>query len=505
MLILQYTYLQNVQSYHSCINHHPLICSFKHRVWFDDSPIILDSFDAPILILICAHFESSWPLAYLGKSIPVPARPFQSYFKHCSCRRGPQQGNSRVYTICLDNLSFPIELAPVPTWLVLHVADEEQGGKSWNLSGRAASAALQIKGRLIRTTHLSGVCLSNVIWSIRRLCHWARLDPQQEPGASAEAKKQPGRAFPIFVCKRNLERIKRDPALGAGCITADCRGLSVRYHPLIHRKMLKLNLHFPMNFHRIELLEDSSGLVPWLLSCELQCVPCGQGACLRFYCCRSRERALPANRIECSARLVLRPASPCPCCPLVLHQWRSMSPRRVVLYTFVLESGDWRVTSIRDPGSGSLANSQECAVASEAPAPLVWPNGGTAAWSKQAITASFSRSPEPNAHATTTRGRGAPWPPPPRLVTHLLNAPRSSTKRTGMFEVWKRPGRHCSTSLARQRSQHHAMEIGRPIFVSWPGNLFLGPNQTAPQYPHLPAGAPATGELTEGDEHCWLH
>ncbi|EER99121.2 calcium-transporting ATPase 5, plasma membrane-type isoform X1 [Sorghum bicolor] len=33
----------------------------------------------------------SWPLAYLGKSIPVPARPFQSYFKHCSCRRGPQQ------------------------------------------------------------------------------------------------------------------------------------------------------------------------------------------------------------------------------------------------------------------------------------------------------------------------------------------------------------------------------------------------------------------------------
>ncbi|XP_072147580.1 calcium-transporting ATPase 5, plasma membrane-type [Setaria viridis] len=34
----------------------------------------------------------SWPLAYLGKFIPVPARPFQSYFKRCSCRgRRPHQ------------------------------------------------------------------------------------------------------------------------------------------------------------------------------------------------------------------------------------------------------------------------------------------------------------------------------------------------------------------------------------------------------------------------------
>ncbi|PUZ71361.1 hypothetical protein GQ55_2G307800 [Panicum hallii var. hallii] len=33
----------------------------------------------------------SWPLAYLGKFIPVPVRPFQSYFKRCSCRRRPRQ------------------------------------------------------------------------------------------------------------------------------------------------------------------------------------------------------------------------------------------------------------------------------------------------------------------------------------------------------------------------------------------------------------------------------
>jgi len=33
----------------------------------------------------------SWPLAYLGKFIPVPVRPFQTYFKRCSCRRKPRQ------------------------------------------------------------------------------------------------------------------------------------------------------------------------------------------------------------------------------------------------------------------------------------------------------------------------------------------------------------------------------------------------------------------------------
>jgi len=33
----------------------------------------------------------SWPLAHLGKFIPVPVRPFQSYFKRCSCRRKPRQ------------------------------------------------------------------------------------------------------------------------------------------------------------------------------------------------------------------------------------------------------------------------------------------------------------------------------------------------------------------------------------------------------------------------------
>ncbi|XP_066394611.1 calcium-transporting ATPase 5, plasma membrane-type-like isoform X1 [Miscanthus floridulus] len=33
----------------------------------------------------------SWPLAYLGKFVPVPVRPLQSYFKHCSCRRGPHR------------------------------------------------------------------------------------------------------------------------------------------------------------------------------------------------------------------------------------------------------------------------------------------------------------------------------------------------------------------------------------------------------------------------------
>ncbi|KAF8694900.1 hypothetical protein HU200_038003 [Digitaria exilis] len=33
----------------------------------------------------------SWPLAYIGKFIPVPVRPFQSYFKRCSCRRRSRQ------------------------------------------------------------------------------------------------------------------------------------------------------------------------------------------------------------------------------------------------------------------------------------------------------------------------------------------------------------------------------------------------------------------------------
>ncbi|XP_039834903.1 calcium-transporting ATPase 5, plasma membrane-type-like isoform X4 [Panicum virgatum] len=33
----------------------------------------------------------SWPLVHLGKFIPVPVRPFQSYFKRCSCRRKPRQ------------------------------------------------------------------------------------------------------------------------------------------------------------------------------------------------------------------------------------------------------------------------------------------------------------------------------------------------------------------------------------------------------------------------------
>ncbi|TVU10103.1 hypothetical protein EJB05_43611, partial [Eragrostis curvula] len=33
----------------------------------------------------------SWPLAYLGKFIPVPARPLQNYFKHCSCWRRSRQ------------------------------------------------------------------------------------------------------------------------------------------------------------------------------------------------------------------------------------------------------------------------------------------------------------------------------------------------------------------------------------------------------------------------------
>ncbi|KAJ1290257.1 hypothetical protein BS78_02G229300 [Paspalum vaginatum] len=32
----------------------------------------------------------SWPLAYLGKFLPVPVRPFQSYLKRCSCRRRPR-------------------------------------------------------------------------------------------------------------------------------------------------------------------------------------------------------------------------------------------------------------------------------------------------------------------------------------------------------------------------------------------------------------------------------
>ncbi|XP_015696709.1 calcium-transporting ATPase 5, plasma membrane-type-like isoform X2 [Oryza brachyantha] len=33
----------------------------------------------------------SWPLAYLGKFIPVPIRPVQDYLKHYSCRERPQQ------------------------------------------------------------------------------------------------------------------------------------------------------------------------------------------------------------------------------------------------------------------------------------------------------------------------------------------------------------------------------------------------------------------------------
>ncbi|KAL6656275.1 hypothetical protein ACP70R_007101 [Stipagrostis hirtigluma subsp. patula] len=36
----------------------------------------------------------SWPLAYLGKFIPVPARPFQDYFKHCSPWRRSRQAYS---------------------------------------------------------------------------------------------------------------------------------------------------------------------------------------------------------------------------------------------------------------------------------------------------------------------------------------------------------------------------------------------------------------------------
>lgn len=71
--------------------------------------------DWRLWLLSVAIGAVSWPLAYLGKFIPVPVRPFQSYFKHCSCRRGPRQ-------------------------------DEEQGGKSCNLAGAPASAALQIKG-----------------------------------------------------------------------------------------------------------------------------------------------------------------------------------------------------------------------------------------------------------------------------------------------------------------------------------------------------------------------
>ncbi|WVZ65438.1 hypothetical protein U9M48_014801 [Paspalum notatum var. saurae] len=38
-------------------------------------------------LLSIAIAAVSWPLAYLGKFIPVPVRPFQSYFKRCSCRR----------------------------------------------------------------------------------------------------------------------------------------------------------------------------------------------------------------------------------------------------------------------------------------------------------------------------------------------------------------------------------------------------------------------------------
>ncbi|XP_044381953.1 calcium-transporting ATPase 5, plasma membrane-type isoform X5 [Triticum aestivum] len=33
----------------------------------------------------------SWPLAYVGKSIPVPARPFQDYLKHCCAWRRPRR------------------------------------------------------------------------------------------------------------------------------------------------------------------------------------------------------------------------------------------------------------------------------------------------------------------------------------------------------------------------------------------------------------------------------
>jgi hypothetical protein len=37
---------------------------------------------------------SSWPLAYLGKFIPVPVRPFPDYFKPLCCRKSSRRGES---------------------------------------------------------------------------------------------------------------------------------------------------------------------------------------------------------------------------------------------------------------------------------------------------------------------------------------------------------------------------------------------------------------------------
>ena len=40
-----------------------------------------------ILVLFFLCDASSWPLAYLGKFIPVPVRPLQDYFKPRCCRK----------------------------------------------------------------------------------------------------------------------------------------------------------------------------------------------------------------------------------------------------------------------------------------------------------------------------------------------------------------------------------------------------------------------------------
>ncbi|KAM3276383.1 hypothetical protein ACQJBY_044651 [Aegilops geniculata] len=42
-------------------------------------------------LLSVATGAVSWPLAYVGKSIPVPARPFQDYLKHCCAWRRPRR------------------------------------------------------------------------------------------------------------------------------------------------------------------------------------------------------------------------------------------------------------------------------------------------------------------------------------------------------------------------------------------------------------------------------
>jgi hypothetical protein len=69
---------------------------------------------------------SSWPLAYVGKFIPVPVRPLPDYFKPRCCWKPPRRGES------LDVVGFVPFLRQFRsrTQVLIGNADEEEGGQS---------------------------------------------------------------------------------------------------------------------------------------------------------------------------------------------------------------------------------------------------------------------------------------------------------------------------------------------------------------------------------------